>query len=161
MATDRADHTSLILIGLNSCTKKGLEDAARGEIGKPQRDELGHILNECDGESPKILFLHHIPHKDADYARLMTLEDWKELMILVSDRVDVLAFGHQGKMEVGLEGTPPLDAPARLMQVRYLKNVTKRIHVLDANNSVAEQKFYLITLENGQLSVEIGPHRQI
>lgn len=152
---DRANHTSLILIGLNSCTKKGLEDAAQGEIGEKQRKELDHILTDCDGESLKILFLHHIPNKDAEYACVMTLKDWKKLMKVVTDRVDGLAFGHQGKMDAGIEGPPSLNAPARAMQKRYQKIGTKRIHVLDANNSVPEQKFYHISLDGGQLSVEV------
>ena len=34
----------------------------------------------------------------------MTLRDWRELMEIVKDRIDVLAFGHQGlKLQVESE----------------------------------------------------------
>jgi hypothetical protein len=60
---------TLLIIGLNSVSKKGTFedwDWAKGEIGESQRNELKDILAKSEAKTPKILFLHHIPNKDAD-----------------------------------------------------------------------------------------------
>ena len=147
-------HSALMIIGLNSCAKKGVSDLAQGEVGDNQLNELKQILAQYDTEVPKLLFLHHIPNRDAEYELVMTLRDWKKLMSIVRGRVDVLAFGHQGKvMEVGLRKKPEL-AQTRPMRVRSFavgrKRDSKRALVLDADDSVAEQAFYLITLDGNK-----------
>ena len=80
-------------------------------------------------------------------------------MAIVGGRVDVLAFGHQGKvMEVGLRKKAGL-AQTRPMQVRSLavgrKRDSKRALVLDADDSVAEQAFYLITLDGNKPTAKV------
>ena len=60
---DQSDHSTLMMIGLNSCSKEGMDDWARGEIGDNQRNELALLLAQCDARTPKLLFLHHIPTK--------------------------------------------------------------------------------------------------
>ena len=88
---------------------------------KDQRNELADILAKYDAKIPKILFLHHIPNKDAAFPFIMTLKDWKELMAVVRDKVDVLAFGHQGKLEVGARGkSRTLKEIIRPMELRSL-----------------------------------------
>jgi hypothetical protein len=156
---DQAGHT-LLMIGLNSCAKVGTEDGAQGEIGEDQRNELAGILERYDANIPKILFLHHIPNKDAAYPWLMTLKDWKELMAVVGDKVDVLAFGHQGKLEVGTRGkSRTLKEVFRPMELRCLdggrKRALKRTWVLDADASVAEQSCYSIRWDGEELKPEI------
>lgn len=157
---DPSSESSLIIIGLNSCAKKGLFDLAQGEVGENQRKELAEILKQCDSQTPKLLFLHHIPNKVAEWEFVMTLRDWKELMTIVKGRIDVLTFGHQGKsleVEAGLrKKSMPLQD--RSMQVRSfgtddklkIKSDGKRILVLDANASVQDKKFYCITLSGHQ-----------
>jgi hypothetical protein len=144
---DQSDHSTLMIIGLNSCTKVGVIDAAQGEIGLYQRDELRGILAQCDPQVPKLLFLHHIPNKEADWPSLMTLRDWRELMEVVMGKIDVLAFGHQGTvMQVDRRDRIILSpAPPRPMLSRSVVVGTKRAWVLDADNSVAEQACYFIT----------------
>ena len=71
---DQSDNSTL-MIGLNSCSKEGMDDWARGEIGDNQKNELALILAQCDARTPKILFLHHIPTKAAFSSFIMTLMD--------------------------------------------------------------------------------------
>lgn len=143
---DQSDHSALMMIGLNSCAKEGIFDFAQGEVGANQRDELALILAQCDPQIPKLLFLHHIPNKAAEWELIMTLRDWEELMAVIRGRVDVLAFGHQGKeMEVSRRKIP-IPAQIRPMRARRIamdsKRDSKRALVLDADGSVAEQAFY-------------------
>lgn len=162
--TDPSGNT-LVMIGLNSCAKKGLSDFAQGEVGGEQRKELADILAEYEGKKiPKILFLHHIPNRDADFPDIMTLKDWEELMAVVGDKVDVLAFGHQGKLEVGTRGkSRTLRGIIRPMELRSLdggrkrtlKSALKRTWVLDADASVAEQACYSIKWDGEELRPEI------
>lgn len=142
---DQSDHSTLMIIGLNSCAKVGAF-TAEGEVGRDQRDELDRILKGSDPQVPKLLFLHHVPNKDMGPG--MTLRDWQELMAVVNAKVDVLAFGHTGSvMQPDRRGKSILlsPAPSRPMQSRRVVVGTKRVWVLDANSSVAEQACYVIT----------------
>jgi hypothetical protein len=156
---DQAGHT-LLMIGLNSCAKVGMEDWAQGEIGEDQRNELARVLEQYDAKIPKILFLHHIPNKDAAFPLIMKLKDWKELMAVVEDKVDVIAFGHQGKLEVGARGkSRTLRQIIRPMELRRLdggrKRALKRTWMLDADASVAEQSCYSIRWDGEEMKPEI------
>ncbi len=162
---------TLILIGLNSCAKVGTEDWAQGEIGKPQRDQLQQILAECDKnapDTPRILFLHHIPNRAAFPSFMMSLKDREELMEVVKKtRVDVLAFGHQGwGMKVDSRGkSRTTRAPIRPMKVRKLRYgrddaVKRTTWLLDADDSVAEQACYCITWNGKDLTPGIWPDRR-
>ena len=155
---------TLMMIGLNSCAKVGMEDWAQGEIGESQRNELADILAKYDAKIPKILFLHHIANKDAAFPFIMTLKDWKKLMAVVRDKVDVIAFGHQGKLEVGAKGKfralRKIIRPMELRSLdgggkRALKKNLKRTWVLDADASVAEQSCYSIRWDGEELKPEI------
>jgi hypothetical protein len=162
---DPSNHSALLLIGLNSCAREGILDFAQGEVGDDQRTELDSILAGSDPQTPKLVFLHHIPNKKADWEVVMTLRDWKELMSVVSGRIDVLAFGHQGRvMQVGLRGkSSPVPAQPRPMRARSLVMEVKRggmrdsrrALVLDADGSVAEQAFYRITLDGTKPTVSV------
>ena len=141
---------ALVILGLNSCIQEGHKHWGRGEIGESQRAELKEILDKkYDASIPKILFLHHIPNRDAIPAPAMTLIDWELLMDVVGGRVDVLAFGHQGhRLKVDSEKSRVQRAAKRPMAVRSIywgaEGAKKRIWVLDANASVEEQACYHI-----------------
>lgn len=148
-----SDGSPFLIIGLNSCSKEGY-DFAEGEVGKEQREQLGRILEKCDPQIPKLLFLHHVPNKEIYFPPKMTLRDWRELMEIVKDRIDVLAFGHQGlKLQIESEKKLTLvPAERRSMKRRRLAlgKGKKKALVLDADNSVDESACYLITLQDGQ-----------
>jgi hypothetical protein len=154
----------ILLIGLNSCRKVGLIDISQGEIGECQRMELDELLRNADDQIPKIVFLHHIPHKDAVPKVILTLRDWRKLMEIVNGKVDALAFGHQGE-GLGIERRDRTSSavPSRPMEVRSLpvsgkRNMTRGLKqpiILDANSSVDEQAFYHITVENNILSAAV------
>jgi hypothetical protein len=154
----------IMVIGLNSCRKVGITDISQGEIGESQRIELDELLRNADDQIPKIVFLHHIPHKDAVPKFIMTLRDWKELMAIISGKVDALAFGHQGKvLGTEQEGRTRSVSLHRPMVVRSLsipgnRSLTKGLKqctILDADSSVYEQAFYHIKVENNNLTVTV------
>ncbi len=159
----------VLLIGLNSCLKtSSWLDIAKGEIGDGQRNKLEGILTESDYQNiPKIVFLHHIPHRRA-HGIGMSLKDFNELMDIVRDKVDALSFGHQGKMEYAdpeiakkkkisdrvlnrLMDIKEMDLPVREMKLRSGKGQGIRYY-LDANYSVKEQACYRIKIEGNKVS---------
>ncbi len=156
---------ALMMMGLNSCAKEGIWDLAQGEVGEKQRKELAQKFDQCDAQIPRLLFLHHIPNKEAEWSFVMTLRDWEELMALVRGKVDVLAFGHQGKvLEIGLRAkAKAVNAQVRPMKVRSIgidnmkgiRGAGRRALVLDADNSVVEQAFYHITVEGNKTKAEV------
>ena len=153
----------LMIIGLSSCTKD-IFDFAQGEIGDRQRTELAELLEITEPQIPKLVYLHHIPHKDAELEFIMTLRDRRELMAIVSGKVDALAFGHQGKkVEMEMKRRARFTLPGRPMQVRTLpilsargkKSTDRQCIILDADRSVNEQAFYHITVENNRISATV------
>ncbi|HOI15228.1 MAG TPA: metallophosphoesterase [Geobacteraceae bacterium] len=162
---DPSDHSALLVIGLNSCAREGIFDFAQGEVGAAQLAELDSIIAGADPKTPTLVFLHHIPDKEAEWDFVMTLRDWKELVTVVSGRVDVLAFGHQGTlMEVGRRGKAgAVPVQTRPMRARSLAPAVKRggardgkrALVLDADGSVPEQALYRITLDGGKPTVSV------
>jgi hypothetical protein len=163
------DGNQVLLIGLNSCLKdQPFWEIAQGEIGDEQRAELKEILNSPDHKDiPKIVFLHHIPHRRADGLG-MSLKDYKQLMAIVKDKVDLLAFGHEGRMthiEPRLKKRAKLtDAdygralhvknqklPERTMKLRRGKAQGIKYY-LDANHSVRDQACYRIRVEGDKVS---------
>ena len=151
---DESEVNGLLVIGLNSCARVGFLDLAQGNVGSDQRHHLGTLLGDALPEMPKLLFLHHIPHRDAKWPAVMTLRDHKELMAVVGDRIDVLAFGHQGS-ELGVAG----GSEARLVQAERRPMAVRRATpagtgaawLLDADNSVQEQACYRIVVDGGRL----------
>ena len=86
----------------------------------------------------------------------MTLMDRDELTEVVRGSVDVLAFGHQGKMEVGFRGkSRTMRAQRRPMEVRRFDSGRKLTLVLDANGSSADQSYYSITWNGKRLDAKI------
>jgi len=80
---------------------------AQGELGRPQLERLAVLLNSdavaaCD---KRIVYLHHHPF---GYRPTHQLRDSSALQRIVTDRVDVLLFGHrhQGKPHHGECGIP-------------------------------------------------------
>ena len=152
---DQSDHSTLMMIGLNSCAKLGAF-TAEGEVGHDQMDELRRILDGADAQVPKLLFLHHVPHKDMGPG--MTLRDWEELMRVIKGKVDVLAFGHSGsvmKVEQRGKSIRLLPAPPRPMRARRVVIGTKPVWVLDANSSVEEQACYVITSKDTKTTATV------
>jgi len=158
----------VLLVGLNSCLKtSSWLDISKGEIGDEQRNNLERILAESEYQNfPKIVFLHHIPHRRA-HGLGMSLKDFSELMDIVRDKVDAFAFGHQGKMEDAdpeiakkkkmsdrdlnrLTDIKDMDLPIRQMKLRSGKGQGIRYY-LDANHSVREQACYRITIEGDKV----------
>jgi hypothetical protein len=166
---DDGNGNKVLMIGLNSCLKtSSWLDIAKGEIGDEQRIRLERILIEPENQNiPKIVFLHHIPHRRANGLG-MSLKDYSELMSIVRDKVNALTFGHEGKMEdadpeiakkkkisdhdlTRLVDIIDMDLPVREMKLRSGKGQGIRYY-LDANNSVKEQACYRITIEGSKVS---------
>jgi len=160
----------VLLIGLNSCSKKGLENLAEGEIEDFQRKALDQILNNPENKGiPKIVFLHHIPHRRAK-GIWMSLTDWKELMAIVRGRVDALAFGHEGKMwgveqqaieqlkveKKEIERLLKLRESDLIREMKLRSGRGQKIrYYLDANSSVREQAYYRIRIEDSKVSARL------
>jgi len=148
-----SEGNKMLLIGLNSCsmTKTWL-DIAKGDIGDKQRNRLDKILNSSAYKDiPKIICLHHIPHRRAQGIG-MSLKDYKKLMAVVRDRVDVLTFGHEGAMsEPNREEVKKKSIPIREMKLRSGKGQGIRYY-LDANQSVKEQSCYRIKVEGKKVT---------
>lgn len=150
---NRSGADALLMIGLNSCAKVGVCDLAQGKIGNAQLSELDTILSQCDTNIPRLLFLHHVPNRDAEREILMQLRDWRKLTAIVRNRVKVLAFGHEGRiMRVGFR-MRPLRRSA--MQLRKFAYGGEEAIVLDADSCVAEQSFYRIIADRGQIGAEV------
>jgi len=142
----------LLLIGLNSCSMtESWLDIAKGEIGDKQRNRLDEVLSNQDYKDiPKLIYLHHIPHRRAQGIG-MSLKDYKKLMALVRDRVDVLAFGHEGTMtDPNQKEREEASLPIREMKLRSGKGQGIRYY-LDANQSVKDLSCYRIKVEKDKV----------
>jgi 3',5'-cyclic AMP phosphodiesterase CpdA len=153
---DDGQGTKVLLIGLNSClmTPSPL-DIAKGEIGEKQRSALdGFLSDSADKVIPKIVYLHHIPHRRAEGIG-MSLIDYKELMNVVRNRVNVLAFGHEGSMkdpESRKAKVPQL--PPRPMKIR--RGPSQGIkYYLDANTSVKKQSCYCVEVNGSTVTAQL------
>ena len=148
--------SKVLLIGLNSClmTPSPL-DLARGEIGEKQRIKLDEILSDpANKDIPKIVYLHHIPNRRAEGLG-MSLMDYKELMAIVKERVDALAFGHEGTMKhPSKRKARPVSPPIRPMRIR--SGASRGIkYYLDANTSLSEQSCYQIVVDGSRISAKL------
>lgn len=147
------DGNKVLLVGLNSCsmTKTWL-DIAKGDIGDSQRNSLIEILSDrAYKDIPKIIFLHHIPHRRAKGVG-MSLKDYRKLMAIVRNKVDALTFGHEGSMkEPNRKEIRKRSLPIREMKLRRGTRQGIRYY-LDANQSVKEQSCYRIKIEGNKVS---------
>lgn len=136
------NNVRVLSIGLNSCKWKGLSDFARGEIGEDQLDEFNKLLNKREyADCWKLVYLHHRPY-DVKRKLIMELEDAAGLTKITEPIVDVIAYGHQGKME-----EPAGDSPAQMSVVQKKGPGDHTYYPLDANKSVKEQACYVITFD--------------
>lgn len=168
---DKAGNRVLI-IGLNSCSKVPfIFDLSEGVIGESQRLELKKILDSREySETPKIVFLHHVPHKRS-VGIGMRLRDYKELMDIVKNKVDAISFGHTGAMEdidenemkkmklsgrdrIKLETAKKRAIPGRELKLRSGKGQGIRYY-LDANKSIEDQACYNIKIEGNKVSAKL------
>ena len=153
------DGNKILLIGLNSCLKlpklrgNPALSGSFGLVGYRQLRLLGDTLGqERYARVPKLLFLHHIPHKMAT-GLVMDLLDWPDLLDVAQRAADIFAFGHEGLME------QPQDAgrrrrieAARRMGVRTERlDPSERTYFLDANDSLKDGSCYHIKVENGKV----------
>ncbi len=164
--------SKVLLIGLNSCTQtKDPFDIASGEIGELQRLDLEEIIRHPEYAGiPKIIFLHHIPHRRAKGIG-MTLRDYKQLMAVINGNVDVVAYGHQGDMKEvtskalknlklakddlsKIKAVKEMKLPERGMKLRSGKAQGIK-YFLDANASVQNSSLYHIMVEGNNLSAKI------
>jgi len=169
---DDGSGSKVLIIGLNSCTKtKDPFDIASGEIGEAQRLELERIIQRPEyAKIPKIVFLHHIPHRRAKGIG-MSLRDYKQLMAIVKGKVDVLAFGHQGNMEETTDkdlkklkftkdeynkiaAVKKLNIPVSEFKLRSGKSQNIKYY-LDANSSIKNSSLYHITVDGNRLSTKL------
>jgi len=164
--------SKVLLIGLNSCAQtKDPLDIASGDIGDYQRLELETILNKPDYAGiPKIVFLHHIPHRRAKGIG-MSLKDYKKLMAVVKGKVAILAFGHQGTAKEIVEKDLkklklPEDQYKRIVALKDLKVPTSEPklrsgrsqeiqYYLDANDSVQSLALYHIKVEGTNVTARL------
>ena len=162
----------VLIIGLNSCSKVPfIFDLSEGEIGESQRLELKKILDSQEySETPKIVFLHHVPHKRS-VGIGMRLRDYKELMDIVKYKVDAISFGHTGAMEdideneikkmklsgrdrIKLETAKKRAIPGRELKLRSGKAQGIRYY-LDANLSIENQACYNIKIDGKKVSARL------
>ena len=167
-----SEGNKVLVIGLNSCSKTPLPfDIAEGNIGDKQRNDLEQILsNQANQDIPKIVFLHHIPHRRA-HGIGMSLKDYKKLMKILRNKVDVLAFGHEGKIKdleepdteklkfsdkdlKRLSSVKKMYIPIRKMKLRRGTGQGIRYY-LDANKSVHEQACYRIRIEGDKVTARL------
>jgi hypothetical protein len=169
---DDKSGSKVLIIGLNSCAQtKDPLDIASGDIGDKQRRELEAILNKPEYAGiPKIVFLHHIPHRRAKGIG-MSLKDYKKLMAIVKGKVNALAFGHEGTAEeIVRKDLKKLNLPEdKYKEIVALKD--KKIpasetklrsgrsqeiqYYLDANDSAESLALYHIKVEGNEVTARL------
>ncbi|WP_432736098.1 metallophosphoesterase family protein [Maridesulfovibrio sp. FT414] len=118
-------------------------DFACGKVGRKQLKELDSILKQyADSELVKILFFHHHPFVTKTLVNLigLKLKDSEELMKVVSNRVDVMLFGHKHE--------PYIDHGKHGIQ-----------YILGADNSPGRKSAREISISGGNISVNDVPIR--
>lgn len=130
-------------------------DVAKGEVGEKQRTRLDDVLKDSAYKAiPKIVYLHHIPHRQV-HEFGMSLTDYKELMAIVENRVDALAFGHDGAMrDPNKRRTTHAPHAARPMRVRRAGYRGIKYY-LDANACIEGQSCYHITVEGQTVTARL------
>jgi 3',5'-cyclic AMP phosphodiesterase CpdA len=153
---DDGGKSRIQLIGLNSClmTSNPLR-IARGEIGRAQRDLSKDWIKDPRYKGvPKIVYLHHIPHRRARGAG-MSLTDYRELMTLLENKVEALAFGHEGALKgPRRRSAQAVWAPLRLMRIRRARHYNIKYY-LDANACVEQQSCYDIRVEGPTVTARL------
>lgn len=95
--SDENGNQKVLSIGLNGCLKtKSILDTACGELGKSQWQALKRILKDSKYKNMwKIVYLHH--HPFVQHHLTHRLYDSEKLMLILYDKIDILAFGHMHK----------------------------------------------------------------
>ena len=145
---DDGKGTKLLTVGLNSVLETPIVlDFARGCIGTQQLDQLNTVLAKPEYKDiPKLVYLHHRPQKCLWFLEMVDAEDF--MAVVNQNNVSVVAFGHSG-------GTMKDEEPP---QARIMNIIEKRFgvrYLLNANSSVAAQKYYEIVVDKGNVSVTI------
>ena len=144
---DDGSGTQVLAVGLNSVSETVSPwDFARGNIGEEQLSALHTILsNPAYATAHKLVYLHHRPLKCHDW--FLELVDAEDLMaILHQQGVTVAAFGHTG-------GSLQEHEPPQARIVRVLVRTYGVPYLLNANQSVAAQKFNEMVFDGQQITV--------
>jgi calcineurin-like phosphoesterase family protein len=146
---DDGENTKVCVIGLNSCLKLvggSSAGATFGLLGHKQISGLDKWLNnDRIKRYPKLVYLHHIPYQPAK-GYLMNLLDWDDLMEVLKNRVDIVAFGHEGKMrEPRAAHRRKIDPASRMMRARHGEKWGIK-YFLDANHSLKAKACYHIRI---------------
>ncbi len=92
---DRVEGEGVSFIALDSADPLDKKWFAEGVIDQNQRDGLDQVLTECEDDF-KVVYLHHHPfYRDT----FVALRDWRELLAVMSGRVDLVLFGHRHRSE--------------------------------------------------------------
>ena len=149
-----ASNPEACVLGVNSCVKLEI-GSSLGLIGYRQLTLLKSELAINYG-IPKIVGLHHRPEGGGS-SFFMTLQDWQDLIDIAQNRASVLAFGHEGPMDQIKDRNLRAQIEAnRVMEVRSLPETLssgKNLYLLDADRSIVEQAWYVITVDGGSVSV--------
>lgn len=137
--------TKVVLYGLNSTLEtQRVADFARGAIGPQQLGLLNEALsNPEDAGAMKLVYLHHRPQRCSWFLELVDSED---LMAVVHNRVQVLAFGHDGRGDEPDQARMMHILPPRPYGVSYF---------LNANSAVRSRRYYEILFDDGKVSVNL------
>lgn len=137
--------TRVVLYGLNSVFEtQSMDDFARGAIGTMQLMALHAALDDPqDVGAVKLVYLHHRPQRCSWFLELV---DSEELMAVVNNRVQLVAFGHSGR-----DKEPP---EARVMEVRPVRPYGVA-YLLNANSCVDSGHYYEILIDGPHIAVHL------
>lgn len=129
------------LVFLNSCSRKGLSDLAKGALGEPQRARLAAQL-KVPFSGPSLLCLHHKPVTAGkpDWAMGLAGDDQAALKACIEQSgVAALLYGHQ--IETSGE--------FRSAVAVYRQGSPEACILADADRTVHDQGYCRITVEAG------------
>jgi predicted MPP superfamily phosphohydrolase len=142
--------TEVLAIGLSSIRQtEDSWDLAVGEVGRKQLQALDDLLGRQEYEGHwRLVYLHHRPHKIKLFHLGMYLTDARELMQIVKDRADVLAFGHEGGLRSDEEH-------ARYDEALAVES-DGRPYLLNANSSVKRNQCIVIQFDGIRSTIGEG-----
>lgn len=136
-----AQNGQVRLIYLNSCSRKGLGDFAKGALGEPQRARLAAQL-KVPFPGPSLLCLHHKPVTPGkpDWAMGLAGDDQAALKACIEQSgVAALLYGHQIETSGEFRSAVAVYHPDR----------PEACILADADRTVHDQGYCRITVEAG------------
>jgi hypothetical protein len=143
-------NTEVEVFGVNSCGKLEI-GSSLGLVGHQQLTSLDTDLNK-NPEIPKIVCFHHRPG-EVDIPFFMKLQDGEDLIDIAKNRgVGVIAFGHEGPMEL-VEKKQRAKFAKRGMDMNIIQtSAGKEMYLIDADKSVPLQTWWKIIVKPGQIT---------